>query len=133
MRLLVCGGRYFSDRRSLWVQLERIDVSHCIDCLIEGEADGADKLARQWAERRGVPFHPFPAAWDDIDHPGAVARRNRQGRLYDASAGTRRNTQMIVEGQPTHILAAPGGTGTANMIAQAEKAGIISIPWDGPA
>lgn len=37
---------------------------------------------------------------------------------------------MIDEGVPTHILAAPGGTGTADMVERAGKAGLIEIPWD---
>jgi hypothetical protein len=44
---------------------------------------GADQLAREWAEDRGVDVDPYPADWDNIDRPAAVVKRNRRGKLYD--------------------------------------------------
>jgi hypothetical protein len=48
-----------------------------------GEMSGADQLAREWAEDRGVDVDPYPADWDNIDRPAAVVKRNRRGKLYD--------------------------------------------------
>ena len=124
MRVLVCGGRTFRDRRLLWDYLDELDRTVVVDVIIEGEADGADKLARRWAENRGVPFHPFPAAWDDIDRPGAVIRTTKFGKKYDAAAGSIRNQRMLDEGCPDLVVACPGGTGTEDMIDRADKAGI---------
>jgi len=41
---------------------------------------GADQLAREWAEDRGVDVDPYPADWDNIERPGAVKEKPpRQG------------------------------------------------------
>jgi hypothetical protein len=47
---------------------------------IEGEMSGADQLAREWAEDRGVDVDPYPADWDNIERPGAVVKRNCRGK-----------------------------------------------------
>lgn len=127
VRLLVYGGRDFKDRRRLWSRLEEIDFSLCIDLIIQGKASGADDLAEEWAKARGCPFWGFPAQWDDIHREGAVVRRTKGGKLYDASAGSRRNRQMLEEGQPTHGLGMPGGSGTADMRQQAARWGVIDL------
>lgn len=129
-RVLVYGGRNFSDRQKLFAFLDEIDRTHVIDLIIEGEAPGADLLARAWAESRRVPFHPFPADWDDIDRPGAVVRRTRTGKLYDAAAGPYRNQRMIDEGCPDMAVECPGGNGTADMRSRLRQAGIEPLFLD---
>lgn len=106
MRVLVCGSRHFNDYELLERTLETLDIT----TIIEGEARGADRLARRYAERRGLDVLPFPALWD------------KHGR----AAGPIRNTQMLVEGRPELVVAfrGPNSRGTQNMINQAEKAGI---------
>lgn len=106
MKVLVCGSRNFTDEVLLHTVLEDIDIS----CIIEGEATGADKLARKYAEGRGLAVLPFPALWNE----------------YGRAAGPIRNTQMLVEGKPDLVVAFRGqnSRGTQNMINQAMKAGI---------
>jgi hypothetical protein len=127
VRTLVCGGRNYNDRRHLFEVLDRMHAETPITLIIEGEASGADRLARKWAEARGVPFLPFPAAWDDVSAPGAVVRRNRYGRLYDAAAGGRRNARMLHEGRPDRVVAFPGGSGTRDMMSRSWEVGINPI------
>jgi hypothetical protein len=108
-RLLVCGGRDYAD----WVKANRILdpylAQHGVKKLIviEGGANGADRIARQWATRNGVHTATVNALWD------------RNGK----SAGPIRNRAMLLL-QPSEVLAFPGGTGTAHMIAQARAAGV---------
>lgn len=104
MRVLVCGGRDFTDFK----MMERILDVLPITSAIEGGARGADTGYKQYAERRGIPVSSFPAQWD------------KHGR----SAGPIRNKQMLDEGRPELVIAFPGGKGTRNMIDQAIKAGI---------
>lgn len=111
MRLLVCGGRNFTDVELLERTLSKIKESYVIECLIEGGAWGADYLASQWAFKHGVWNERFPAEWGK----------------YGKSAGPIRNKQMLDEGKPNLVLAFPGGKGTANMIMQAEAAGVEVI------
>lgn len=124
MRLVVTGGRAYSDTAHIFATLSALHARQPITLLIEGEADGLDKRAAAWARRNGVPVQPFPAPWDDIDHPDAVVRYSRSGKPYDVTSGTRRNQQMIDDGKPDFGLVFPGGTGTADMRSRLVAAGI---------
>jgi hypothetical protein len=108
MRVLVCGGRDFSDRELLFDTLAALHAATPITALIHGAAKGADRLAGEWGESAGVPVLAFPADW----------------KRYRNAAGPKRNAQMLAEGKPDLVVAFPGGTGTANMIGQATAAGV---------
>lgn len=110
---IVTGGRAFSTRRVLTDALDRL----AIDLLIEGGASGADLLARKWAEARGVPHLTDWALWA-VRGKAAGPLRNRHmlsvGRTLARSAD---DGQLVV-------AAFPGGKGTADMVAYAEKSGV---------
>lgn len=125
VRLLVFGGRDFTDRVWLYRVLDDVDEEVGVAVLIEGEAAGADRLARQWAESRRIPVLPFRADWNDLTVEGAVVRRNKHGRLYNAAAGPLRNTKMLHEGRPDIAIGFPGGSGTRDMASQCLQAGIM--------
>lgn len=118
MRVVVTGGRSYSDTKRVFAVLDELHARRPITALIEGEASGLDVRAKAWARQRGVLSVPFPAPWGDIDHPGAVVRYRRDGTAHDAAAGGRRNQQMIDEGRPDFGFVFPGGTGTADMRAR---------------
>ena len=107
MRLLVCGGRDFDDRHLAFEALDKLDAEHCVDVVIHGAARGADTVAARWAAERSMPVWPFPADW---------SRGN--------GAGPIRNQQMLDEGQPSFVVAFPGGAGTADMTRRARSAGL---------
>lgn len=111
MRLLVCGGRDFTDNKWLSQVLRIYCRAHKVTVLIHGNAKGADRLAAAWASRNRILVVPFPADWT----------------AHGFSAGPIRNQQMLDEGKPDRVLAFPGGKGTADMIARAKKA---QIPVD---
>lgn len=102
MRVLVCGGRDFRDVTSVWETLDQLAKTAVIDCLIEGDQRGADRIAGHWAKRKGVTLLPFKADWS----------RGKRG-------GPERNQRMIDEGRPDLVIAFPGKEGTANMVRQA--------------
>ncbi|ARQ95298.1 hypothetical protein [Bradyrhizobium phage BDU-MI-1] len=126
-RVLVFGGRKFDNRKALYRSLDVAHMLRKITCIIEGEASGADRMAREWAEEHGVPVDRYPAKWDDIDRPGARVRKNKFGKLYDADAGPLRNTIMLREGRPDKAIGFPGGSGTANMAKQCIEYGLTPI------
>lgn len=104
MRLLMCGGRDYTDAAT---------VSRAFDVLkpsvvIHGDARGADTLADEEAKRRGIDRIRFPANW----------KRDKK------AAGPIRNQRMIDEGKPDAVCAFPGGNGTADMIRRAKAAGL---------
>ena len=118
MRLLVCGSRDYADRDTLFKVLDQIGIRNRgkIEVLIEGEARGADTLAREWAESYDIPVMKFPADWE------------RYGKL----AGPVRNAQMIAEGEPTLVVAflskpMDQSGGTRNMVKLARYANLEVI------
>ena len=108
MKVLVCGGRDYSNRAHLYEVLDKVNYSGDVQ-ICHGAARGADTLAGDWAADRGVISHEFPADW------------NKHGR----AAGPIRNKQMLDEFKPNVVIAFPGGAGTQNMIRLARKAGVI--------
>lgn len=108
MRLIVCGGRTYRDRAAVFAALDRAHAKRPITLLIYGGARGADDLAFAWAAAHGVPSQVVIAKWD---------------RLGPA-AGPERNGRMIREWRAEGVIAFPGGRGTADMVRQAEAAGL---------
>ena len=110
MRVLVTGGRKYADRERLFQVMDRVHAAKPISVLIHGAASGADQLAAEWAELRSVEALSCPPDW----------------RRYGRGAGPMRNRQMLKE-RPALLVAFPGGSGTADMIAVAIKAHIAVL------
>lgn len=107
MRLLVCGGRGYNDLARGRAVLDRFHAKHPVSILIQGGANGADFMAAQWALANGIHCAEVAALW----------------RAYGKAAGPKRNAAMLSLA-PDAVIAFPGGAGTANMVAQAEAAGV---------
>lgn len=107
-RVLVCGDRDWTDGQLIAQYLEEIRPF----VVIEGEARGADKLARRAAEFLRIAVLAFPADWEK----------------YGKRAGPIRNRQMLKEGRPNLVLAfhdsIERSKGTKDMIRAAQSAGV---------
>lgn len=110
-RVLVCGGRGYSDRQKVGRVLGEENAKCPIDLIITGGAPGADTLASKWAEWYGFNQVIVPANW----------------QKHGKAAGPIRNKLMLDLLEPTVIIAFPGGVGTKNMIAQAQAQGLRVI------
>lgn len=123
MRLLVCGGRAYPDQARVFEVLTHIHIQHGVEAVIHGDAGrerrepakrfrkilcGADKFGGQWARLHGVKEIPEPADWD----------------RHGPRAGFIRNQLMLDKHRPTHVVAFPGGPGTADMVYRAKSAGL---------
>jgi hypothetical protein len=128
MRVLVTGGRDYSDRDLLFAALDRIHQLRPITVLIHGAAKGVDTLASDWARSRKVLTNSFPPNWQDTSHADALVKHTATGRAYDARAGFRRNQFMFERGKPDFVLAFPGGSGTKDMVDRASDAH-IRVQW----
>ncbi len=108
MRVLACGDREWTNSNLIAETLGDLPF----DTIIEGEQRGADRLAREFARSWGRHFIPYPANW------------TRYGR----AAGPIRNKQMLDSGKPDLVVAFHNhieeSKGTANMLCQAEDAGV---------
>ena len=116
MRLLVCVGREFADRRLLNETLSRLRQERGIALVIAGGARGADTMPEWWGKAEGLPCDVYQADW------ASLGRR----------AGPIRNQRMLDEGKPDLVLAFPGGRGTADMVRRAREAGVevIEVTYD---
>ena len=108
-RVLICGGRDFTDREAAFAALDQHVAGATL--VIHGGAKGADTIAGEWAQARGIPVEVYMADW---------ARDKR-------AAGPIRNKRMLVEGKPDLVVALPGGKGTAHMVGIARKAGVTVV------
>ena len=100
VRVLVCGGLMYSDRKRIFDVLSELHRERGIEVILHGGASGADLLSVAWADKNGLKAIGFPANW------------GRDGKL----AALRRNQKIIAEGRPNLLLAFPGGKGTAEMV-----------------
>lgn len=111
MKVLVTGSRVYGD----YDKVKQAIIDSGATIIVEGEASGADTLAKQAGHELGLEVREYAARWD----------------LWGKSAGTRRNQEMLdKEHAPQDpidlVLAFPvvGSKGTWDMVKRAEKAGI---------
>lgn len=123
MKLIIAGSRDVTDYQILLDAIKEFNLI-CIQEVVSGTANGADKLGERYAIENGIPIKPFPADWNNIERPGANIRVNRYGKKYDASAGYIRNKQMAGYGDALLALHHSDSRGTANMIKIAREKGL---------
>ena len=108
-RVIVAGGRDFKDEKYLKDSLDSLRTEYIDIEIVSGHANGADKLAEEYAKRLGLVLKVFPADW----------------KKYGRAAGPIRNREMlsyITEGNPVVAAFWDGQSkGTKNMIDQARK------------
>jgi hypothetical protein len=86
---------------------------------VSGTANGADTYGERRFKAHGIPVRRFPAAWDDVDAPGAQVRVRRDGVRYNALAGHWRNSEMA-----EYLSAFPNNAGRCVIVyAGAERSG----------
>jgi hypothetical protein len=148
--LLICGGRDYSMKPHDWLRLDALhfpsalspdalarcyqmqvehggptdamlEAARCypgpVTAVYEGEADGADTCARAWAESRLIPARPFPVTPANWREHGKAAGPRRNGAMLSAAMEEASQADDVVT-----VVAFPGGTGTADMVEQAERA-----------
>lgn len=106
MRILVCGGRDYTNRARVNRILDRVHAERGITAIIQGTARGADTLAAEWGWDNKITVCSYPADW----------------QAHGKKAGPIRNQEMLDRGKPDAVVAFPGGAGTADMVRRARAA-----------
>ena len=114
---IVCGSRKYRNIKRVFQILDAAVIRLGVDFIVQGVADGADYLAWQWADNRGVRCGSYPAHWDE----------------HGKKAGPMRNAKMLSESGAELVIAFPPGPGggTLDMVGRAEVAGVrvIKVDW----
>lgn len=111
MKVVVCGGRDYTNAPLLFHTLDQLHAEHRFTDIVQGGAAGADALARKWAMiHPEIKRHVCRADW----------------RKFGLKAGPIRNARMIEWG-PDLVIAFPGHSGTADMVKKARLFGIKVI------
>ncbi len=115
LKILVTGGREYSNRPFVFAVLDRVHRTRGISLIIHGAARGADTIAGEWAASRGVEQMRFQISPEEWRRLGPVA-------------GPMRNHRMLLTGRPDGVIAFPGGSGTAD---QVRRSCLEGVPvWD---
>lgn len=107
MKLIISGGRDYTNKAFIWFVLDYVHAERGITLLIEGGARGVDRLGREWAIDRGVPYHTEKADWEQ----------------FGKAAGAIRNRAMLKLGVDG-VIAFPGNRGTRDMVKATRQAKI---------
>jgi len=107
MNIAVVGGRDFKDYQAL----EQVLFSSVVieeDTIISGGANGADKLAKEFALENNIPYKEYPADW----------------KAHGKNAGRIRNAEIVA--QADYVIAFWDGvsTGTKHTINLAKEKGL---------
>ena len=118
MRVIIAGSRcwvmYADIRRAVYRALRSwgcegpLEVTNWITEVLSGTAPGADRHGERWAKEKGIPLRLFPADWEKHGKRAGFIRNHEMAKNADALVA-------IWDGK---------SRGTANMIAEAEKAGL---------
>ena len=112
VKILVCGGRDYTDRHHLYKILDEIHREMKVTSVVHGASRGADTLGEDWANDRWIATHPMPALWSE----------------HGRRAGPIRNAAMLAAHPEIELVVAfPGGRGTDDMIQRAEAAGLTIL------
>ena len=139
MKLIIAGGRDYNLTVDDYAKLTHLHLQRRITeevCGTPWDADsgnpphGADQCGAAWAWRHSIPVKDFAPDWSNIKRPGAVVRKRRDGKLYDAAAGPERNKQMAAYADAVALF--PGGAGTESMRREAKAAGLEIFDFSAP-
>ena len=116
MKLIVAGGRDFTDTNRMIAELQKlVESGEITDSpeLVCGMARGADMLAYSlWANNR-MPIHNFPANWIKHGKSAGYKRNQDMGEFADAAVcfwdGNSKGTKHMIDimnrlNKPVHIV-----------------------------
>ncbi len=110
--VLVCGGRDYYDRDSLFGMLDRLHAEEPIGLIVNGGAAGADGLSSAWAMKRGVALVEIGIEF---------------GKSLEKAALAPIRKELVLATRPGLLVAFPGDEGTASIVRIAREAGVTVL------
>ena len=108
MKLIIAGGRDFSDYELLCKEVDKITAGKPAVEIVSGGAKGADRLGEHYAIDKNLQVKRFPADWD----------------LYGKAAGFKRNAEMAQYADHCICFWDGKSKGTGHMIDLAKRANL---------
>ena len=123
LRIIGTGGRDLQWNQAYFDFLDNLHAKYGIVEVIEGSQMGADQTTKLWALSRGVDIAEFP--YNDKHGASGGPRRNARMLNYLLSSDVYKKEHRIA------VVAFKGNTGTADMVARAQKAQVKIIHFRG--
>lgn len=120
MKVIIAGGRDFSDYNLLKVKCDKIFLNQNDIEIVSGKAPGADTLGEKYAKDNNYPIKPFPAKWNDFSEP-CIIKYRKNGSKFNALAGPNRNQLMANYADCLIAFWDGRSAGTKDMIDKASK------------
>ena len=128
MRVIVCGDRAWYCPELAEAVVNRLLARYGPGLVVvHGGDTGVDRSFAEACGDLGVEQEAHPARWEWLDAPGAVIRRDKRGRPYNANAGPLRNQEMLDAGADLVVgfhRAITSSKGTRDMLRRAVEAGV---------
>ncbi|MEH6564654.1 MAG: DUF2493 domain-containing protein [Halopseudomonas sp.] len=114
VRIIVCGGRNFNDRRAVYRVLDHIHTHRSIREIIQGDGPtGADRWAREWAINCGQTLTGY-----------------QLGGTKNTRYPEQMRARQMLKDLPDGLVAFPGHGECIALIAAARAAGVpIYMPF----
>lgn len=81
MRLIIAGGRDFSDKEKLYEEVAKLEN---ITEIVSGKAKGADSLGEQYAKDNNISVKLFPANWKKYGKAAGPIRNEEMAKYADS-------------------------------------------------
>lgn len=116
MKLIVAGGRDFTDTNRMIAELQKLVESGEITNtpeLVCGMARGADLTAYNLWNEAGMVIHEFPADWDRLGKRAGYVRNTEMANFADVLVafwdGKSKGTKHIIDimkklGKPVYVI-----------------------------
>lgn len=112
MKLIVAGGRDFTDHEHMLKSLMSLDIPHDVE-LVSGMARGADITAFHIWKHLNLTIHEMPADWTTHGRSAGYIRNTEMAQLADALVafwdGKSRGTAHMIQtmnklNKPVHVF-----------------------------
>lgn len=122
MRVIVSGAREWTDEEYVFETLDRALGSISDVIVVEGCANGVDRIVETWCKDREIEIEHHPAHWRHVKDCPIDCKK-----MIGKPAGAIRNQEMLNSGADFVICFHPDidkAKGTKHMKTIAEKAGV---------